>query len=96
MFIKNTDFILISNRFLFTLFLSGLLLGNSPPKKSVIKLATLAPSGTEWHGMLMKMGQQWEQETEGAVQLCKIQDKELNIYKLLTTFSLRYEKVACF
>ena len=42
------------NRFLLslTLFLS---IGLS--RRTVVKLATLAPEGTEWHGMLMEMGQ---------------------------------------
>ena len=29
-------------------------------RKTVIKLATLAPEGTEWHGMLLSMGQEWK------------------------------------
>ena len=29
-------------------------------RKTVVKLATLAPEGTEWHGMLLDMGQEWK------------------------------------
>ena len=36
-------------------------------KKTVIKMATLAPEGTDWHGMLMEMGQRWKTATEGNV-----------------------------
>ena len=38
-------------------------------KKIVVKMATLAPEGTEWHGMLIEMGQEWEKATDGEVQL---------------------------
>ncbi len=27
-------------------------------KKIIIKMATLAPEGTEWHGLLVEMGQE--------------------------------------
>ncbi len=30
-------------------------------------MATLAPEGTEWHGMLVDMGQQWKAATDGEV-----------------------------
>ena len=36
-------------------------------KKTVIKLATLAPEGSEWYYLLIDLGQQWEQATEGRV-----------------------------
>ena len=36
-------------------------------KKTVIKMATLAPEGTDWHGMLMEMGQRWKTATEGNI-----------------------------
>lgn len=39
------------------------------PKKIVIKLATLAPEGTEWYGQLVNMGQQWNKATHGDVVL---------------------------
>ena len=38
-------------------------------KKIVIKMATLAPEGTEWHGLLVNLGQQWQKETNGEVRL---------------------------
>jgi TRAP-type transport system periplasmic protein len=41
----------------------------SPAKKTKIKMATLAPEGTEWHGLLMKMGQEWKEATLGQVNL---------------------------
>lgn len=36
---------------------------------TVIKLATLAPEGTDWHGKLVEMGLRWQQATDGAVKL---------------------------
>ena len=36
-------------------------------KKTVIKMATLAPEGTDWHGMLLEIGQRWKTATEGNV-----------------------------
>ncbi|NOZ75011.1 MAG: hypothetical protein GXO90_06470 [FCB group bacterium] len=39
------------------------------PKKIVIKLATLAPEGTELYGQLVTMGQQWAEATDGQVVL---------------------------
>jgi len=38
-------------------------------KKTVIKMATLAPEGTKWHGMLVEMGQKWSEATNGEVVL---------------------------
>jgi TRAP-type C4-dicarboxylate transport system substrate-binding protein len=38
-------------------------------KKIIIKMATLAPVGTEWHGMLVEMGQKWKEVTDGTVEL---------------------------
>ncbi len=38
-------------------------------KKMKIKMATLAPEGTEWHGLLVKMGQEWRDATDGQVNL---------------------------
>jgi len=39
-----------------------------PAKKvTVIKMATLAPEGTDWHGALVKMGQRWKEATNGQV-----------------------------
>ena len=38
-------------------------------RKTVVKLATLAPEGTEWHGMLMEMGQEWKKKSKKSVHL---------------------------
>ena len=38
-------------------------------KKIVVKMATLAPEGTEWHGLLVELGQQWKVVTDGDVRL---------------------------
>ncbi|MDP6168613.1 MAG: TRAP transporter substrate-binding protein DctP [Candidatus Marinimicrobia bacterium] len=35
----------------------------------VVKMATLAPEGTDWHGMLIEMGQEWKDATKGKVKL---------------------------
>ena len=54
------------NRFLLSLVLF-LSIGLS--RKTVVKLATLAPEGTEWHGMLMEMGQEWKKKSKKSVHL---------------------------
>jgi TRAP-type C4-dicarboxylate transport system substrate-binding protein len=38
-------------------------------RKIVVKMATLAPEGTDWHGMLIEMGQEWKKVTKGKVEL---------------------------
>ena len=38
-------------------------------RKIIVKLATLAPEGTDWHGMLVEMGQEWKKATKGKVEL---------------------------
>ena len=38
-------------------------------KKIVIKMATLAPEGTEWHGLLVELGQRWQKATKGESRL---------------------------
>ncbi|MBT3179937.1 MAG: TRAP transporter substrate-binding protein DctP [Candidatus Marinimicrobia bacterium] len=38
-------------------------------RKIRVKMATLAPEGTEWHGMLLEMGQKWKKVTNGKVDL---------------------------
>ena len=38
-------------------------------KKIIVKMATLAPEGTEWHGLLVELGQQWNIVTDGEVRL---------------------------
>jgi TRAP-type C4-dicarboxylate transport system substrate-binding protein len=35
----------------------------------IIKLATVAPEGTEYYNLLFEMGQRWQQETNGNIQL---------------------------
>ena len=55
---------LIKNIFLIIL-LSGSLLS----KPIIIKLATVAPEGTEYYNLLLEMGQRWQEETNGQVQL---------------------------
>lgn len=47
------------------LMLSSLVFG----RKIVVKLATLAPEGTDWHGMLVEMGQEWKKITKGKVEV---------------------------
>jgi len=37
------------------------------PKKTIIKMATLVPEGTDWHGMLVEMGQKWQIATDGQI-----------------------------
>ena len=54
------------NRFLLSLVLF-LSIGLS--RKTVVKLATLAPEGTEWHGMLIEMGQEWKKKSKKSVHL---------------------------
>ena len=38
-------------------------------RRTVVKLATLAPEGTEWHGMLIEMGQEWKKQSKKSVHL---------------------------
>ena len=54
------------NKFLLTLVLF-VSIGIS--RKTVVKLATLAPEGTEWHGMLLDMGQEWRKISKKSVHL---------------------------
>lgn len=46
-----------------------LLVGEISAKKTIIKMATLAPEGTDWHGMLVEMGQRWKEATDGQIVL---------------------------
>ena len=48
-----------------TFFISSIIF----PRKVIVKMATLAPEGTNWHGMLVEIGQQWKEITNGKVQL---------------------------
>ena len=54
------------NKFLLIL---ALFLSIGLSRKTVVKLATLAPEGTEWHGMLIEMGQEWKKKSKKSVQL---------------------------
>ena len=47
------------------LFLSNIIFA----RPIVIKLATVAPEGTEYYNLLFEMGQRWQQETRGQIQL---------------------------
>ena len=38
-------------------------------RKTIIKMATLAPEGTPWYSLIAKMGERWTQETNGNVRL---------------------------
>ena len=38
-------------------------------RKTVIKMATLAPEGTPWYALIAKMGERWNKETKGNVRL---------------------------
>ncbi len=44
-----------------------LLVSNLAGKKVVVKMATLAPEGSDWHGQLVEMGQKWKAATKGQV-----------------------------
>ena len=60
------DYFFRMNRFLLTL---ALFLSIGLSRKTVVKLATLAPEGTEWHGMLIEMGQEWKKKSKKSVHL---------------------------
>ena len=53
-------------RTLFTLFF---ILSVGFSRNIIVKMATLAPEGTDWHGMLIEMGQEWKNATKGKVRL---------------------------
>ena len=38
-------------------------------RKTIIKMATLAPEGTPWYALIAKMGERWQEETNGNVRL---------------------------
>ena len=65
-YVKYRGLFFRMNRFLLSLVLF-LSIGLS--RKTVVKLATLAPEGTEWHGMLMEMGQEWKKKSKKSVHL---------------------------
>ena len=43
--------------------------GDIKARKTIIKMATLAPEGTEWYGLLADMGQRWQEVTNGEIRL---------------------------
>lgn len=48
---------------------SAFLISGLEAKKVKIKMATLAPEGTEWHGLLIKLGQEWKKATDSQINL---------------------------
>ena len=60
---------IIFRKFLLATFIFCLMSQLIWAKKIVIKMATLAPEGTEWHGLLVELGQQWKVVTDGDVRL---------------------------
>ena len=56
---------------LFLIIFSILLLSNlvSGQKQITIKMATLAPKGSPWHEVLMKMGREWQEITDGKIRV---------------------------
>jgi len=57
----------IKMKLMLRIIICGLLVSQLSAKKTIIKLATLAPEGTDWHGMLVEMGQRWKEATDGQV-----------------------------
>ncbi|MEE3139017.1 MAG: TRAP transporter substrate-binding protein DctP [Candidatus Neomarinimicrobiota bacterium] len=53
--------------FIKTIFLLIICSGTLISKPIIIKLATLAPEGTEYYNLLLEMGQRWQEETNGEV-----------------------------
>ncbi|MEC9455636.1 MAG: TRAP transporter substrate-binding protein DctP [Candidatus Neomarinimicrobiota bacterium] len=53
--------------FIKTIFLLIICSGTLISKPIVIKLATLAPEGTEYYNLLLEMGQRWQEETNGEI-----------------------------
>ncbi len=60
---------IIFRKFLLAAFIFCLMSHHIWAKKIVVKMATLAPEGTEWHGLLVELGQQWKVVTDGDVRL---------------------------
>ena len=65
-YVKYRGLFFRMNRLLITLVL---LFSIGLSRKTVVKLATLAPEGTEWHGMLIEMGQEWKKKSKKSVNL---------------------------
>tara|TARA_B100001013_G_scaffold164050_1_gene98157 strand:+ start:632 stop:1612 length:981 start_codon:yes stop_codon:yes gene_type:complete len=53
--------------FIKTIFLLIICSGTLISKPIIIKLATLAPEGTEYYNLLLEMGQRWQEETDGEI-----------------------------
>ena len=53
--------------FIKTIFLLIICSGILISKPIIIKLATLAPEGTEYYNLLLEMGQRWQEETNGEI-----------------------------
>jgi len=53
--------------FIKTIFLLIICSGTLISKPIIIKLATLAPEGTEYYNLLLEMGQRWQEETNGEI-----------------------------
>ena len=51
------------------IFISIILISTLIARKVVVKMATLAPQGTDVHGMLLEIGQEWKKITKGKVRL---------------------------
>jgi len=65
-YVKHRGLFFRMNRFLLIV---ALFLSIGLSRKTVVKLATLAPEGTEWHGMLLEMGQEWKKQSKKSVHL---------------------------
>ena len=65
-YVKQRELFFRMNRVFLSL---ALFLSIGLSRKTVVKLATLAPEGTEWHGMLIEMGQEWKKKSKKSVHL---------------------------
>ena len=56
-------------KIIFYILLFLIVLDFAVARKTIIKMATLAPEGTPWHALIAKMGERWKEETNGNVRL---------------------------
>ena len=56
-------------KIIFYILLFLMVLEFASARKTIIKMATLAPEGTPWHELIAKMGERWKEETNGNVRL---------------------------
>ena len=56
-------------KIIFYILLFLMVLEFASARKTIIKMATLAPEGTPWHALIAKMGERWNEETNGNVRL---------------------------